>query len=51
MNGFLKEQRTKIQRVLDGQGNSKARIVLSDPSNSKFLAFNFFLVKKFLLSF
>ncbi|XP_062029707.1 uncharacterized protein LOC133745618 [Rosa rugosa] len=34
LNGFLKEQRTKIQKVLDGQVNSKARIVLSDPSNS-----------------
>ncbi|KAK9926791.1 hypothetical protein M0R45_024002 [Rubus argutus] len=34
LNGFLKEQRTKIQSVSDGQGNSKARIVLSDPSNS-----------------
>lgn len=42
LNGFLKEQRTKIQSVLDGQGNSKARIVLSDPSNSEFLAFKFF---------
>lgn len=51
VNGFLKEQRTKIRRILDGQGNSKARIVLSDPSNSKFLAFKFFFGEKVPLSF
>lgn len=35
LNGFLKVQRTKVEKVLDGQVNSKAKIVLSDTSNSK----------------
>ncbi|VVA25879.1 PREDICTED: prune homolog [Prunus dulcis] len=34
LNRFLKEQRTKVEKVLDGQVNAKAKIVLSDPSNS-----------------
>ncbi|CAN6585441.1 unnamed protein product [Malus baccata var. baccata] len=34
LNRFLKVQRTKVEKVLDGQVNSKAKIVLSDTSNS-----------------
>ncbi|KAH0975429.1 hypothetical protein GBA52_017328 [Prunus armeniaca] len=34
LNRFLKEQRTKVEKVLEGQVNAKAKIVLSDPSNS-----------------
>ncbi|TQD75397.1 hypothetical protein C1H46_039090 [Malus baccata] len=34
LNRFLKVQRTRVEKVLDGQVNSKAKIVLSDTSNS-----------------
>lgn len=34
LNGFLKEQRVLIQKVMDGELNAKAKIVLSGPSNS-----------------
>ncbi|OMO51978.1 hypothetical protein CCACVL1_29463 [Corchorus capsularis] len=34
LNGFLKGQRTKIEMILNGQVHTKAKIVLSDPSNS-----------------
>ncbi|PIN26362.1 hypothetical protein CDL12_00874 [Handroanthus impetiginosus] len=34
LNGFLKEQRIKIEKLLSGEINGKAKIVLSGPSNS-----------------
>lgn len=34
LNGYLKEQRTKIFKIMSGEMNSKAKIVLSGPSNS-----------------
>ncbi|XVF08824.1 hypothetical protein REPUB_Repub07fG0036800 [Reevesia pubescens] len=34
LNEFLKEQRTKIEMILNGESESKAKIVLSGPSNS-----------------
>ncbi|XWS37193.1 hypothetical protein CRYUN_Cryun19dG0022000 [Craigia yunnanensis] len=34
LNEFLKEQRTKIEMILNGEVESKAKIVLSGPSNS-----------------
>ncbi|KAI3454417.1 hypothetical protein Pfo_011080 [Paulownia fortunei] len=34
LNGFLKEQRVKIGKLLSGEINGKAKIVLSGPSNS-----------------
>lgn len=43
LNRFLKQQRVKIEKLLSGEINGKAKIVLSGPSNSKL----FFLVIKF----
>lgn len=34
LNGFLKQQRLRIKMIADGEIESKARIVLSGPSNS-----------------
>ncbi|KAL9672361.1 hypothetical protein QQ045_028611 [Rhodiola kirilowii] len=34
LNGFLKQQRVRIKRILDGEGSEKAKIVLSGTSNS-----------------
>ncbi|XP_047341993.1 uncharacterized protein LOC124945580 [Impatiens glandulifera] len=34
LNRFLKEQRMKIDKILNGETNGKAKIVLSGPSNS-----------------
>ena len=34
LNGFLKQQRIKVQKLLNGKLNAKAQIVLSGPSNS-----------------
>lgn len=34
LNGFLKEQRIKLGRVLGGGDNAKAKIILSGTSNS-----------------
>ncbi|XVF54561.1 hypothetical protein PTKIN_Ptkin05aG0190900 [Pterospermum kingtungense] len=34
LNEFLKEQRTKIEMMLNGEVESKAKVVLSGPSNS-----------------
>lgn len=34
LNGFLKEQRIKLEKVLNGEIEAKAKIVLSGPSNS-----------------
>ncbi|CAM8982336.1 unnamed protein product [Rhodiola kirilowii] len=34
LNGFLKQQRVRIKRILDGEGSGKAKIVLSGTSNS-----------------
>ncbi|KAK8686279.1 hypothetical protein V6N13_125306 [Hibiscus sabdariffa] len=34
LNGFLKEQRAKFEMILNGEVESKAKIVLSGPSNS-----------------
>uniref|UniRef100_A0A7N1A6V0 Exopolyphosphatase n=1 Tax=Kalanchoe fedtschenkoi TaxID=63787 RepID=A0A7N1A6V0_KALFE len=34
LNGFLKQQRTRITKVLDGEGRGTAKIVLSGTSNS-----------------
>ncbi|CAK9137535.1 unnamed protein product [Ilex paraguariensis] len=34
LNGFLKEQRIKFGKILSGEINEKAKIVLSGPSNS-----------------
>ncbi|KAK4438535.1 hypothetical protein Salat_0187900 [Sesamum alatum] len=34
LNSFLKEQRAKIEKLLSGEINGKAKIVLSGPSNS-----------------
>lgn len=36
LNGFLKEQRSKILKLLKGEISGKAKIVLSGHSNSKF---------------
>lgn len=49
LNRFLKEQRTKVEKVLDGQVNAKAKIVLSDPSNSKYaLSYSWTLVNRIM---
>lgn len=49
LNRFLKEQRTKFEKVLDGQVNAKAKIVLSDPSNSKYaLSYSWTLVNRIM---
>ncbi|XP_020537460.1 uncharacterized protein LOC105640295 [Jatropha curcas] len=34
LNGFLKEQRIKIEKILNGEIDSKAKVILSGPSNS-----------------
>ncbi|KAL9155584.1 hypothetical protein ABFS82_09G013400 [Erythranthe guttata] len=34
INGFLKQQRVKIEKLLSGEINGRAKIVLSGPSNS-----------------
>ena len=34
LNGFLKEQKIKLGKVLTGDDNAKAKIILSGPSNS-----------------
>lgn len=34
LNGFLKGQRVKIEKLMGGEINGKAKIVLSGPSNS-----------------
>ncbi|XP_050226039.1 uncharacterized protein LOC126675439 isoform X2 [Mercurialis annua] len=34
LNGFLKEQRIKIEKILNGEISSKAKVILSGPSNS-----------------
>lgn len=34
LNGFLKQQRIKVRKLLNGELNAKAQIVLSGPSNS-----------------
>ncbi|XP_038685583.1 uncharacterized protein LOC119985368 [Tripterygium wilfordii] len=34
LNGFLKEQRTKMEKILYGQIDCKAKVILSGPSNS-----------------
>ncbi|KAE8655197.1 Nitrate transmembrane transporter [Hibiscus syriacus] len=34
LNGFLKDQRAKFEVILSGEGESKAKIILSGPSNS-----------------
>ncbi|XP_015579254.2 uncharacterized protein LOC8278273 [Ricinus communis] len=34
LNGFLKEQRTKIEKILNGEIGSKAKVILSGPTNS-----------------
>lgn len=35
LNGFLKEQRVKIKKLIRGEIDGTAKIVLSGPSNSK----------------
>lgn len=34
LNGFLKQQRIKVKKLLNGELNAKAQIVLSGPSKS-----------------
>ncbi|GMY14962.1 hypothetical protein FCV25MIE_10201 [Fagus crenata] len=34
LNGFLKHQRIMVEKLLNGEVNAKAKIVLSEPSNS-----------------
>lgn len=34
VNEFLKEQRIKMEKILDGESSAKAKIVLSGPSSS-----------------
>ncbi|KAF2282859.1 hypothetical protein GH714_043343 [Hevea brasiliensis] len=34
LNGFLKDQRIKIEKILNGESDSKAKVILSGPSNS-----------------
>lgn len=34
LNGFLKQQRIKVKKLLNGELNAKAQIVLCGPSNS-----------------
>lgn len=34
LNGFLKQKRIKVKKLLNGELNAKAQIVLSGPSNS-----------------
>ncbi len=34
LNGFLKQQRIMVEKLLNGEVNAKAKIVLSEPSNS-----------------
>ncbi|KAF2293260.1 hypothetical protein GH714_040629 [Hevea brasiliensis] len=41
LNGFLKNQRIEIEKILNGEIDSKAKVILSGPSNSGFGESNF----------
>lgn len=47
LNGFLKEEKTKIEKILNRELNSKAKIILSGPSNSKHILMNEEFVEAF----
>lgn len=43
INGFLKEQRVKIKKLISGEIDGTAKIVLSGPSNSKSFSFRLYI--------